>query len=100
MRRGRRDNNHDRLKKVFEAMGCSVIDLTDTGIPGWPDMAVGLFGVTRLAECKNPDNWYGRAGLNDNQTAFSRDWKGSTVHVVYTEDDVINLVTSWRRGDK
>lgn len=98
MRRGRRDGNHCKLAGLFRRLGCSVVDTVDTGIPGWPDLAVGLFNVTHLIELKSPDTSYGRKGLNANQTAFARDWKGSPVHVVSTEDDVISLVRTWRCG--
>ena len=98
IRRSRKDHNHDALAAVFRQMGCSVVDMHNTGIAGWPDKAVGCLGVTHIVETKNPLTAYGRSGLNDNQTAFSRDWRGSPVHVVSTEQDVIDLVNQWRRG--
>lgn len=97
-KRGRKDANHDHLVSIFEAMGCSVAELISTGIPGWPDTVVGVSGENHLVECKNPENWYGRKGLNDNQTAFNRNWRGEKVHVVSSIDDVIALVNQWRKA--
>lgn len=96
MRRGRRDKCHSDLADLFRRLGCSVVDTVDTGIPGWPDLACGLFNVTHLVELKSPDTSYGRKGFNDNQTAFARDWKGEPVEIVSTEDEVIALVRKWR----
>lgn len=97
MRRGRRDANHGELSELFKALGCSWVDLTDTGIPGWPDGACGLFNVTHLVEIKSKDSAYGRSGLNPNQAAFYRDWKGEKPYVVSTPDEVVALVNSWRQ---
>jgi hypothetical protein len=96
-RRSRKDNNHDQLANLFRQMGCSAIDMVDTGIPGWPDMAVGVIGKTHLVEVKNVETAYGRSGLNANQTAFARDWRGEPVEVVCTTEDVIALVNKWRK---
>ena len=102
MRRGRRDGNHKALSDLFRQLGCSVIDMPDTGIPGWPDCCVGSSGasgrLTHLVEYKNLETAYGRAGFNDNQTAFQREWMGEPVELVATQDDVIALVAKWRRS--
>jgi len=95
-RRSRKDNNHEALASLFRQMGCSAIDMIDTGIPGWPDLCIGLFGKTHNVEIKNPDTAYGRSGLNSNQTAFARDWKGEPIEIVSTPDEVIALVRKWR----
>lgn len=97
MRRAKKDANHDALAAVFRQMGCSVADLVSTGIPGWPDICVGAVGLNHLVECKNPETAYGRAGLNANQQAFARDWRGGKVYTVATTEDVITLVNRWRR---
>src|SRR5690606_16170087 len=96
-RRGRRDGNHAELVAMFKQLGCSVAELTDTGVPGWPDIIVGLCGTNRIVELKNPDTAYGRRGLNDNQSAFARDWRGDRVWVASTTDEAIALVQNWRR---
>lgn len=97
-RRSRKDNNHDELANLFRQLGCYAIDMIDTGIPGWPDLAVGCIGVTHLIEVKNDATQYGRSGFNANQTAFNRDWRGEPVEMVSTQDDVIELVAKWRKG--
>jgi len=97
-RRGKKDNNHDAIVRRFQALGCTVIQMHATGIPGFPDLAVGTVGVTHLVEVKNPDTPYGRRGLNDNQTAFAREWLGEMVWIARSEDDATLLVQQWRRA--
>lgn len=99
-RRNSKDANHDPIVERFRALGCSVIEMHATGIPGFPDLVVGTIGVSHLVEVKNPDTPYGRKGLNDNQTAFARDWRGSMVYVASSEDDATILVQNWRRRGK
>lgn len=96
----KRDANHNTVADRFRALGCSVADLPATGIPGFPDTLVGCLGVTHLVEIKNLETRYGRAGLNANQTAFARDWRGSKVWTVCTEDEATAVVQNWRKGLK
>ena len=97
MRRISKDANHDSIVKRFRDLGCSVAELVDTGVPGWPDLACGAIGVTHLVEVKNPKTQYGRAGFNANQSAFARDWRGERVWLCSSEDEATALVTNWRR---
>ena len=92
----RRDGNHAEIRRAFESLGCSVVETHLPPVPGWPDLIVGCVGVTQLVEAKNCGTAYGRAGLNDNQTAFARDWRGSKVHTATSADDAIALVQQWR----
>ena len=92
----RRDGNHTALKQAFEKMGCSVCDMSNVGIPGWPDVVVGVMGRNHMIEFKNPATRYGRAGLNPNQQAFSRDWKGGKLFAVSSVDEVAALVRNLR----
>ena len=39
---------------------------------------------------------YGRAGFNENQTAFNRDWRGEPVEIARTEIEADALVQRWR----
>lgn len=94
----RRDGNHGTLVAAFLRTGCTVIDTSHAGIPGWPDAVVGCLGISHLVEFKNPETRYGRSGLNSNQTAFGRDWRGSPVFVVSTVDEVLAVVANWRRA--
>lgn len=98
VRRGKKDGNHDALKAVFLQLGCSVADLYNAGLPGFPDIVVGVAGKNALVEIKNPETAYGRAGLNNNQTAFERDWRGAKPFVVSDELEVVALVNSLRRA--
>lgn len=95
--RSKRDANHGALTKAFEQLGCTVKDLSHAGIPGWPDVVVGCIGRNHLVEFKNPETAYGRAGLNQNQQAFARDWRGGPLYAVSTEEEVEALVRNWRR---
>lgn len=94
----KRDGNHAILTSAFLQMGCSVVDLSHAGIPGWPDVVVGCTGRDRLVEFKNPETRYGKAGLNSNQKAFTRDWRGGQVFVVSSVDEVAAVVSNWRRA--
>lgn len=98
VRRGKKDGNHNELKAAFQQLGCSVLDLYDVGIGGAPDIIVGCAGSTVCVEIKNPETRYGRAGLNTNQTAFSRDWRGGPLYVVSSLDEVAALVNNLRRA--
>lgn len=98
MRRGRKDTNHSEIAKAFRSLGCTVAEFPKTDIPGWPDFCVGCVGKNFLVDAKNPLTAYGRAGLNANQTAFNRDWRGGKIETASTVDEVIHLVSKWRRS--
>ena len=98
VRRASKDGNHDVIAARFRDLGCTVIETHRAGIPGWPDLAVGCVGVTQLVEIKNPDTSYGRRGVNPNQTAFARDWRGGRIWVVGSQDEATALVQNWRRN--
>lgn len=99
-RYSKKDNNHDALCKAFVKLGCSVAELHNAGIAGWPDLVVGCMGVNHLVEVKNPDTRYGQAGLNTNQQAFNRDWRGKPAEVTTSIHDVSALVAGWRKPSK
>lgn len=96
-RRGKKDANHDEIVEAFQRVGCTVAQLHDTGVPGWPDLVVGCIGVNHLVEVKSLDSAYGRAGLNANQSAFARDWRGGKVWICTSTTDAYNLVAEWRK---
>jgi hypothetical protein len=103
MTRGKKDHNHDAIVQRFQQLGCSVIEMHATGIPGLPDLAIGLVSATKgrvnkLVEVKNLATAYGRAGFNANQTAFNRDWRGDQVWICHNKDEATALVSNWRRG--
>ena len=99
MRRSSKDRNHDAIASHFRALGCSVIETHNAGIAGFPDLVVGCIGHNRLVEVKNPETRYGKAGFNDNQTLFNRDWRGERMYQVSSTDEATAVVQNWRRFD-
>jgi Holliday junction resolvase len=95
--KAKRDANHGPIARHFEALGCSVVELPHAGVAGFPDLVIGVIGENVLVEVKNPETRYGRAGLNANQQAFNRDWRGSPMVAVSTEDEATALVQNMRR---
>lgn len=96
--RARKDDNHNVIVRRFQDLGCSVVEMHATGIPGFPDLAVGCMGATHFCEIKNMQTQYGRAGFNDNQTAFNRDWRGERVWICHSEDEATAIVQNWRKA--
>ena len=96
-RAARKDGNHNAVADAFRSVGCSVFE-TDRVGDGFPDLVVGLLGVSVLVEVKNPATYYGRQGLGVQQSAFAASWRGGPVHVVCSEDEAIALVQNMRRG--
>lgn len=97
-RRSRPDRNQGPVVARFLALGCTVVELHDAGVAGFPDLVVGCVGANHLVEVKNPESRYGRAGLNGNQTAFDRDWRGGRVWVVTSPEEATAVVQNWRKG--
>lgn len=95
--RGSKDRNHDELADAFRALGCTVVDLHDANRPGFPDVLVGCIGSDHLVEFKNPETAYGRAGMTAEQSVFARDWRGGSVSVATCSEDVVALVSRWRK---
>jgi hypothetical protein len=87
---GRPDKNHAAIVEVYEALYCSVVDTHELG-GGFPDLVVGIGGVTCLVEIKYEDG-----ELLPSQKTFTASWRGSKVKVVRTEEDVIEHVRSVR----
>ena len=98
MRHSKKDANHDEIVATFRALGCSVVETNLPPIAGFPDSLVGCVAKNHLVEIKSLDSSYGRRGLNANQCAFARDWRGGPVHTVTSRDEAIALVQNWRRA--
>jgi hypothetical protein len=81
---------------AFEKAGCSVADMTKTGLDGFPDVLVGCGGVDHKVEFKDPTTRYGKKGLAQGQSDWSANWKGEPVYCVDSVDGVITLVNWWR----
>lgn len=93
MKHGKRDANHGEIKAAFEQLGCSVHDTADMG-GGFPDLAVGLCGVSTLVEVKQKDGT-----LTPAQELFVQTWRGR-LSIVRSVDDVITVVQEIRREVK
>jgi hypothetical protein len=80
---GRPDANHNQIADAYRSLYCSVFDSHACGL-GFPDLVVGIGGVTVLVEIKSEDG-----ELRASQNLFIRSWRGSKVEVVRTTEDVI-----------
>lgn len=89
MKHGRRDANHQEVKDTFLGLGCSVADTADVG-GGFPDLVVGIAGVTTLVEVKTLDGSH-----TPEQERFYAEWRGSH-YTVRSRDQAIDLVQSVR----
>ena len=87
----RRDSNHDELVKVYESLGCGVVDMHAAKF-GFPDLLVHFAGYCCPVEVKSD------AGeLEPSQVRFIRDWKGPRIEIVRCREDVIAHVTRVRK---
>jgi hypothetical protein len=93
MKHGRRDANHQEVKDAFTALGCSVADTADVG-NGFPDLVVGIAGVTTLVEVKTPEGTH-----TPEQERFYSEWRGSH-YTVRSREQAVDLVQSVRKGMK
>jgi hypothetical protein len=89
-RQGKPDSNHAEIAGYYEALYCSVFDSHECGL-GFPDLVVGVAGVTCLVEIKSEDG-----ELRASQNLFIRSWRGAKPVVVRTQADVINHVQGVR----
>ena len=92
----RKDKNQNELVSVLRSMGVEVIDLSQVG-DDLPDTLLLCAGELDFAEIKNPDNWYGKKGLSDNQKRFAIT-HGVDVYVLRTIDDCKHFVSRIRDG--
>lgn len=90
-RYGKPDANHGQVKDWYRELGCAVADTKDAGL-GVPDLFIGCAGITDPVEVKTEDG-----DLLPSQRTFIAGWRGSTVAVVRTQDDVIRHVQSMRK---
>ncbi len=92
--RHRRDLNQKSVKAAFEAMGCAVLDLSQTG-NGAPDLLVcsNHDRIPRLVEVK-----LNKGKIRQSQVEFARRWPG-LVYVCRSEAGAAALVELWRGGE-
>lgn len=86
-----RDINHKPITDLLDKLFVPYIDLSALG-GGVPDLVVDNHGVLELWEIKNPGNWYGKKGLNQNQSKWAEKWRGKPVRIVRTVDDALILL--------
>jgi Holliday junction resolvase len=72
----KRDAIHVESVNLLRALGFSVYDAAHAG-DSFPDVCVGLAGVTDLIEFKT-----GNAPLTDGQVVFANNWRGRPVVVL------------------
>jgi hypothetical protein len=83
---GAADANASEVKAWYEELFCSVIDTHTLG-DGFPDLVVGIAGVTEVVEIKTA-----HGHLLESQIEFQRRWRGRHVVLVRDNGDVINHV--------
>lgn len=86
----KRDSNHAEIARTFEQLGCSVFDTSAMG-DGFPDLVVGLVGLSLLIEIKTPDG-----KLTPAQESLIERWR-APIYVVGNVEDVAGLVQRIRR---
>lgn len=93
MRRAHRlDANHSKLVRVFEDMGCSVLDLAAVG-NGCPDILIARNGKMRLCEIKDGAKSPSQRQLTEHQVRFHALWNAE-ISIVENLHDVELIVNS------
>lgn len=87
-RRVSRDINHKPITELLERLFIPYIDLAPLG-NGVPDLVVSIHEQLELWEIKNPDNWYGKKGLNSNQAKWAKQWRGKPVRIIRSVDEAL-----------
>lgn len=96
----RRDANHFEVIRMFERLGCTVIDVSQT--PCGFDILVGYGGLTMPVEIKNPNAARGKKQakkLTDNEKRIHDRWTGG-IRLVMTADDVAETANTLRKWHK
>lgn len=91
MRYVKRDSNHAEIVAVLKAFGASVYDAAHAG-RSFPDLVVGLGGVTFLVEIKAGE----KARTTDGQQAFADTWRGSPVVFLRSKAETTEWATRTR----
>lgn len=87
----KKDANHREIVDAISKAGVPFIDMSALGC-GVPDLLVDVEGSLQLWEIKNKKTSYGRKGLNKNQEAWAKNWKGSPVRLIYSVEDALQAV--------
>jgi Holliday junction resolvase len=94
--RARADSNHTEIVKAFRACGASVLDTKQLG-NGAPDIVVGLNKQCIAVEIKDGKKVPSKRKLTPDEVKFHDEWQG-WIEIVYSTEDVINLVNKIRSG--
>jgi len=89
-RRHRRDSTHAEIAKALNDFGFSVKDTSKLG-RDFPDMVVGLGGITDLVEAKSVTG-----DLSDGQSEFAKSWRGAPIVVLKSKAEAIEWATRTR----
>ena len=83
--RGRVDENQGSIVSKFRGAGFSVAITSNLG-GGFPDLAVGKYGVTVLVEIKDGDKPPSKRKLTEDEQRFHDSWRGAACVVECEED--------------
>jgi len=88
----RTDANHSEIVKAFEALDCSVVDLSAVASKskrniGVPDLLIGVGKRSELVEIKTTTGKESKS-----QIEFSEKWRGSVRYEVRSVADVVEVV--------
>lgn len=80
----KRDGNEAAIIAALRGCGATVIRLSDKGLP---DLLIGVFGRTILAETKQR-----KGKLTPAQQEFVENWNGGEVWVIRSVEDALDMI--------
>ena len=86
------DANQPAIVAALRGIGASVLHLHQ--LKNCFDLLVGYRGRTFLMEVKDPAQPSSKRQLTEGEAQFKAKWRGSTYHVVHTQDEAISIVTA------
>ena len=93
--RARKDANHGEIIREFEALGCSVLDLSQ--LPRALDLLVGISGCDVRVEVKDGSLPPSKRQLTSEEQEEISQWRGRPPEVVQSLGCVHRLVSRVRR---
>lgn len=96
MRKARVDDNQAELVKIMRDLGASVT-ITSNVHDGFPDVVVGVCGVTVLVEIKDGSKPPSRRKLTPKQIIFHNEFRGAKT-VIKNVEEALDLVQNMRRA--
>ena len=97
-RRGRVDGNHAEVVSAFRRCGATVFSTAGVG-SGYPDLTVGIYGMTHLVEIKDGDLAPSKRRLTTDEKEWHASWAGEPVEIVESATQAAYLVWTWRRTE-